>query len=113
MKLTEIHGKGSRETPPLAAYACTQPDCQVHYNVSRGYFMPSYDGNSADLDVLALPKVRCSKDGAFMYLGATDESRRAFRLWICPHCDARRTNEDDLVVERREISGGVSENRPD
>jgi hypothetical protein len=76
--------------------------------------MPYYDGTSTDFDVLTLPKVRCSKDGAFMYLGATDEAKRAFRLWICPQCDARRTNEEDLVsMDRREISGGVSEKRPD
>jgi hypothetical protein len=49
-----------------------------------------------------------------MYLGATDEAKRGFRLWICPQCDARRTNEDDLVgMDRRDISGGVSEKRPD
>jgi hypothetical protein len=113
MKLTEIHLKGARDTPLIAAHACTEPDCQVHYNVSRGYFMPSYDANSTDLDVLALPKVRCSKDGAPMYLGATDEGKRGFRLWICPQCDARHTNEEDLVgVQPREVSGHVSAKRP-
>jgi hypothetical protein len=113
MKLGQIQGKGGRETPPIAAHACTEPGCQVHYNVSRGYFMPYYDGTSTDLDVLALPKVRCSKDGASMYLGATDEAKRGFRLWICPQCDARHTNEDDLVgTERPKISGGGSEKRP-
>ena len=116
MKLDQIQGKGERETLPIAAHACTEPGCQVHYNVSRGYFMPSYDGNSTDLDALALPKVRCSKDGAPMYLGATDESKRGFRLWICPQCDARHTNEDDLVgVEprAREIPGRLNAKRPD
>jgi hypothetical protein len=113
MKFSEIQGKGGRETAPIAAYACTEPGCQVHYNVSRGYFMPYYDGTSPDFDVLTLPKVRCSKDGASMFLGATDEAKRGFRLWICPQCDARHTNEDDLVgLEPREISGSVSEKRP-
>jgi hypothetical protein len=32
-----------------------------------------------------------------MYLAEIDLKKRAFRLWRCPQCDARRTNEDGLV----------------
>jgi hypothetical protein len=77
------------------AYGCTEPDCHVHYNRSRGYFLLGQNGNSNEMDLV--PKVRCLLDEAPMYLAEVNAERRDFRLWTCPQCGARRTNEDDLV----------------
>ena len=74
-------------------YACTQPDCLVHYNVYRGYFI--LDGNTNELDMV--PRVRCLHDGTPMYLAEINPEKRGFRLWICPQCDRRRTNEEGLI----------------
>ena len=98
MKLAEVRLREGGETPHIVAYSCTEPDCRVHYNISRGYFVPNYSGTAKDLDMLMLPRIRCLKDGAPMYLAETDPAKRGFRLWICPQCDARHTNEDDLVA---------------
>ena len=77
------------------AYACTQPDCLVHYNIYRGYFILSQNGNTNELDMV--PSVRCPHDGTPMYLAQIDQEKRSFRLWICPQCDGRRTNEEGLI----------------
>jgi hypothetical protein len=77
------------------AYACTEPDCLVHYNIYRGYFILSQSENTNELDMV--PSVRCLHDGATMYLAAIDLEKSGFRLWICPQCDGRRTNEESLV----------------
>ena len=77
------------------AYACTEPDCLVHYNNYRGYFILSQSGNTNELDMV--PNVRCLHDGAPMYLAEIDLEKRGFRLWICPQCDGRRTNEEGLI----------------
>jgi len=75
--------------------ACTEPDCLVHYNISRGYFVLSQNGNTNELDMV--PRVRCPHDGTPMYLAEIDLQKRGFRLWICPQCDGRRTNEEGLI----------------
>ena len=89
------------------AYACTQPDCLVHYNIYRGYFMLSQNGNTNELDMV--PRVRCSHDGTPMYLAQIDPDKRDFRLWRCPQCDGRRTNEEGLIglapQEIQDVSG--------
>ena len=77
------------------AYACTEPDCLVHYNIYRGYFILSQDGNTNELDMV--PRVRCLHDGTPMYLAEIDREKREFRLWICPQCDGRCTNEEGLI----------------
>jgi hypothetical protein len=97
MKLRKIHLRGPSETPKIAAYACTKPACHVHYNDARGYFMPDSSRTVNDSDMLTLPRVRCRKDGTPMYLAAVNSEMRCFRLWVCPQCDARHTNEEDLV----------------
>ncbi len=76
-------------------YACTEPDCLVHYNIYRGYFILSQNGNTNELDMV--PSVRCPHDGTPMYLAQIDQEKRGFRLWICPQCDGRRTNEEGLI----------------
>jgi hypothetical protein len=84
---------GARQT---LAYACTEPGCLVHYNVSRGYFMGSQNGHRNGQDMV--PKVRCPQDGTLMYLAEISREKRGFRLWRCPKCDARRTNEENLIA---------------
>ncbi len=32
-----------------------------------------------------------------MYLAEIHQAKRDFRLWRCPQCDGRRTNEEDLM----------------
>src|SRR6266850_2552295 len=76
-------------------YACTEPDCLVHYNIYRGYFILNQNGNTNELDMV--PSVRCLHDGTPMYLAEIDLDRKGFRLWICPQCDGRRTNEEGLI----------------
>jgi hypothetical protein len=89
------------------AYTCTQPDCPVHYNIYRGYFILSQNGNTNELDMV--PNVRCPHDGTPMYLAEVDPDKKGFRLWICPQCDGRRTNEEGLIglasQEIQDISG--------
>jgi hypothetical protein len=83
-------------------YACREPGCFVRYDTSRGYFIPSQNGNRDERDML--PKIRCSRHGAPMYLAKINPEKRDFRLWICPQCGARRTNEEGLVgLASREI----------
>ena len=77
------------------AYACTKPDCPVRYNLFRGYFMLPRDGNTNQMDMV--PEVRCPQDGAPMYLTEIDGEKRDFRLWQCPRCDGRLTNEEGLA----------------
>jgi len=76
------------------AYVCTEPGCLVHYNIYRGYFMLSQDGNTNEPGMV--PRVRCPHDGTPMYLAEIDLQKRGFRLWRCPQCDGRRTNEEGL-----------------
>src|ERR1700704_3496051 len=96
-----------RDAGQTLAYACAEPGCLVHYHVSRGYFMPSQDGNGNEPDMV--PSVRCLHDGIPMYLAEIDLEKRAFRLWRCPQCDGRRTNEEGLIglssQEMQDVSG--------
>jgi len=96
MRLNQSHlnSEGGDLTQTLA-YACTEPDCLVHYNIYRGYFILSQSGNTNELDMV--PSVRCLHDGTPMYLAEIDLEKRGFRLWICPQCDGRRTNEEGLI----------------
>jgi hypothetical protein len=91
MRLNRLDGDATR-TP---AYACTDPDCLVYYNIYRGYFILSQDGSTNELDMV--PSVRCVHDGTPMYLAEINPEKRGFRLWICPQCDGRCTNEEGLI----------------
>jgi hypothetical protein len=95
MRLNESLLNSEGDPTQTLAYACTEPDCLVHYNISRGYFMLSQNGNTNELDMV--PRVRCPHDGTPMYLAEIDLEKRGFRLWICPQCDGRRTNEEGLM----------------
>lgn len=86
--------QGESEVIQTLTYACTAPDCLVHYNISRGYFL-SQSGNGNEWD--QMPKVKCFHDGTPMYLAEIDLEKRAFRLWRCPQCGASLTNEEGLI----------------
>lgn len=95
MRLSQGLSDNGGDLTQTLAYACTEPDCLVRYNAYRGYFIRSQSGSTDDLDMV--PSVRCLHDGAPMYLAEIDPERRDFRLWICPQCDARHTNEEGLI----------------
>jgi hypothetical protein len=97
MRPNQILSKSEGQDTETRAYACPEPDCLVHYNNSRGYFMLSQDGNTSELDMV--PTVRCPHDGMPMYLAELNPEKRDFRLWRCPQCDGRCTNEEDLIGE--------------
>ena len=86
---------GDKSTGQTATHACSEPDCLVHYNISRGYFLPSHNGTRNDLEVI--PAIRCLDDGMPMYLAEIDRDKRDYRLWICPQCGGSRTHEQGLV----------------
>jgi hypothetical protein len=88
-----LNSKG--EAKHTLAYACTEPDCLVHYNIYRGYFLLDQDGGTNEPDMV--PRVQCPHDGTPMYLVEIDQYKREFRLWRCPQCDGRRTNEEGLI----------------
>jgi uncharacterized C2H2 Zn-finger protein len=107
MRLRMIVSKRDGENTRTFAYACAEPDCPVHYNISRGYFLLSQQGGATETELV--PRVRCPQDGTPMYLAAIDLEKRDLRLWRCPQCDARRTNEDSLASfasqEIQDVSG--------
>jgi len=79
----------SAETP---LYACQEPGCLVHYASSRGYFIVAAGANATEREME--PRVRCPKDGQFMYLAKVEPAKRSFRLWKCPECAASHTNQE-------------------
>lgn len=91
LNLLTSEGDGTQ----AVTHVCAVPDCLLHYNTSRGYFILNQNGNRGGVDMV--PKLRCFLDGAPMYLAETNPEKRDFRLWICPQCGARRTNEGDLI----------------
>jgi len=95
MRLNQSLVNSDGDATQTLAYACTEPDCLVHYNIYRGYFILSQDGNTNELDMV--PRVRCLHDGTPMYLAEADTKKSGFRLWICPQCDGRCTNEEGLI----------------
>jgi len=95
MRLNQSLLNSEGDLTQTLAYACTEPDCLVHYSIYRGYFILSQNGNTNELDMV--PSVRCPRDGTPMYLAEIDLEKRGFRLWICPQCDGRRTNEEGLI----------------
>jgi len=95
MRLNPSLSNSAGDATQTLAYACTDPHCLVHYNISRGYFMLSQNGNTNELDMV--PRVGCPHDGTPMYLAEIDPEKGDFRLWRCPQCDGRRTNEEGLI----------------
>jgi hypothetical protein len=107
MRLIQSLSNSEGDLTQTLAYTCTQPDCPVHYNIYRGYFILSQNGNTNELDMV--PNVRCPHDGTPMYLAEVDPDKKGFRLWICPQCDGRRRNEEGLIglasQEIQDVSG--------
>ncbi len=95
MRLNQSLSNSEGNAIQTLAYACTDPHCLVHYNISRGYFTLSQNGKTNELDMV--PRVRCLHDGTPMYLAEIDQEKRDFRLWRCPQCDGRRTNEEGVI----------------
>jgi hypothetical protein len=95
MRLNQILLKSEDQEIQTQAYACPEPDCFVHYNIARGYFMLTQNGNLSELDMV--PTVRCPHDEMPMYLAEINPEKRGFRLWRCPQCDGKRTNEEGLI----------------
>ncbi|SRR6266436_4032176 len=94
MRLTQVPLQTSGEPAQTLVYACSEPDCFVHYNSSRGYFIVTRNRNGIDRDMM--PAVSCSQDGLPMYLAEVLPEQSSFRLWICPGCNSSRRNNDDL-----------------
>jgi hypothetical protein len=107
MRLNASRLNGEQETKETLVYGCTEPDCFIHYSTSRGYFVLGQNGNTNELDMV--PSVRCFHGGMPMYLAGIDREKTAFRLWKCPQCGRRHTNEEGLVgltsQEVQEVSG--------
>ena len=96
MKLNRslLNGENGGTQPMM--HRCTEPDCLVHYDPSLGYLLPSQSEDKDRNEREALPKVRCFKDAAPMYLSEISSANKSFRLWTCPQCGAGRTNEQGL-----------------
>ena len=107
MRLNQSLVNSAGKAKQTLAYACTEPDCLVHYNIPGRYFMLRQNGNTNELDMV--PRVRCPNDGTPMYLTEIDLEKRGFRLWRFPQCDARRTNGEGFVglasQEIQDVSG--------
>jgi hypothetical protein len=94
MRPTQVPLQTGSEVAETLVYACPEPDCLVHYNSSRGYFLVTDNGNGIDQDMM--PEVWCSQDGLPLYLAAVLWEQSSFRLWRCPRCNASRRNNDEL-----------------
>jgi len=98
MRLNQSLLNGENGATQTIAYRCTEPDCAVHYDTSRGYFLLSQNEDSEDKDARdALPEVRCPKDGVPMYLAEISPVKLSFRRWTCPQCGSGRTNEQGVM----------------
>ena len=81
---------------PAPEYACQASDCLVRYTSVQGYFIAP--DKASELDGEILPRVRCPRDGAPMYLGEVRPRERSFRLWRCPLCSATSTSGHALAA---------------
>jgi hypothetical protein len=91
MRLSQIVLKTDGESTPTIAYRCPEPDCQVHYDVSRGYFVTTQDGSRIERDMT--PQVSCPHEGTPMYLAEVLAVHTSYRLWRCPQCNMARNNQ--------------------
>jgi hypothetical protein len=95
MRLTQVPLQTGSEPAQTLVYACPEPDCFVHYNSSRGYFVVAHNGNGVGRDMM--PEVWCSQDELPMYLAKVLQTPRSFRLWRCSKCNSARRNNDELL----------------
>ena len=73
-------------------FARPNPDCLVHYNSSKGYFVLTQDARGNWGKPEPGPVVRCERDLALMFLSEFFPDRWSLRLWKCPLCKAVRAN---------------------
>jgi hypothetical protein len=92
MSLSQILLKIGRKSRQTAAYVCEESGCTVRYNSLRGYFVTTRDGSQIEREIM--PRVSCPQDGHLMYLAEVRPKQTNYRLWRCPECNMRRTNED-------------------
>jgi len=50
MRLNQSLVNSTGKLQQTLAYACTEPDCLVHYNIFRGYFMLAQNENMNQMD---------------------------------------------------------------
>ncbi len=50
MRLNQSFVNSDGDVTRALAYACTKPDCLVHYNIFRGYFILTQNGNTNEMD---------------------------------------------------------------
>ncbi len=84
--LPKLHSE-SAETP---LYACREPGCFIHFDISQGYFVETQDAATIEPEIK--PDIHCPKDGQFMYLAEVRPERKSFRMWKCPGCNGIHTN---------------------
>ena len=75
-----------RVPPQRITFACPRPDCLVHYNSTKGYFMLALNASGNWGEPEPGPLVACERDRAPMYLSEFIADRWALRLWKCPLC---------------------------
>jgi hypothetical protein len=94
MSFGQVVLQTSGEQTQILAYTCLEPDCLVHYDASRGYFISDQNGNGDEREMK--PNVRCPHDGASMYLAEVLPEHKSFRLWKCPQCNTNHSNGSNL-----------------
>jgi len=105
MRLTQVPLQTESAPAQTLVYVCPEPDCLVHYNSSRGYFVVVHNGNGIDRDMM--PELVCSQDGLPMYLAEVLPTQRSFRLWRCPQCNASRRNDDQIWQAAQETPPAI------
>lgn len=80
-----ITGNGSKSAQELT-YTCQESDCLVRYIGAEGYFIAAGEGAQVEKEIM--PRVRCPRDTAPMYLGEVRPPVTSFPLWRCPLCGA-------------------------
>lgn len=88
----EMVPKQRGESSEQALYACREAGCLVCYDPAAGYFLDTEDAKILEQEIR--PRIRCPKDGCFMYLDEVRPEQRSFRLWRCPECYAGHSHQD-------------------
>ena len=92
MKPNETLPTTEKRSPQGITFACPKPDCLVHYNNSKGYFMLTQNTSGNWGEPEPGPLVRCERDRSPMFLSEFLPDRWSLRLWKCPLCKIVRAN---------------------
>jgi len=107
MRLNQSLSNSEGYATQTLAYACTDPHCLFHYNISRGYFALSQNGNTDEPDMV--PRVRCLHDGMPMYLAEINQEKGIFACGDARNATGGARNEEDLIglasQEIQDVSG--------